>query len=96
MESSTEFQQVLREIVAAVVGADVLRIDSSTSMASLNFDSLTIVSVVALCCARFEAEIGTDDVLNLYDAEDFGEFVTLLGTAIKGRRSCAKWRLPGA
>ena len=55
-------------------------------MASLNLDSLSIVSIAAQCCMRLGEEIDPDGVLNLYDAEDFGEFVAAVRDSIaRGR-----------
>ncbi len=86
MDTQPELEQILREIVAAVAGVDQSSVDSSTSMASFNLDSLSIVSIAAQCCMRLGEEMDPDDVLNLYDAVDFGEFVAAVGAAIgRGR-----------
>ena len=86
METTAQLEEIVREIVAAVTGADRSSIDSATSMASLNLDSLSIVSIVSLCRARFETEFETSEILDLYLAEDFGDFVAAITETIERHR----------
>ncbi len=83
MAIEANLQETVRELVAAATGTDRSAIDSSTSMASLGLDSLGIVAIAAQCSVRFGVEIGTSDVLQLYVAEDFAEFVATIRTSIE-------------
>ncbi len=86
MESSAELEGIVRELLVTIAGVDRSRIDSSTSMASLDLDSLSIISIAAQCCMRLGEELDPDGVLNLYDAEDFGEFVAAVRDSIERGR----------
>ena len=87
MQKLPELEKIVHQIVAAAAGVDASSIDSSTSMASLDLDSLSIVSIVAQCCARFEVEMATDDVLELYAARNVGEFVTAIRLNVERYRA---------
>ena len=88
MQELPELEEIVHQIVAAAAGVDASSIDSSTSMASLDLDSLSIVSIVAQCCARFEVEMATDDILELYAAKNVAEFVTALRLNVERYRAC--------
>ncbi len=92
METAAEYEVAISAIVAAVAGADESCMDSSTSLASLSLDSLGIVSIVAQCCARFGVEIAIDDILELYSAENVGEFVVAIRSYIERCRSGTQQR----
>lgn len=86
MEKPAELEAIVRELLETIAGVDRSHIDSSTSMASLDLDSLSIVSIAAQCCMRLGQEMDPDGVLNLYDAEDFGEFVAAVRASIERGR----------
>ena len=86
METSADLEEIVREILVTIAGVDRTCIDSSTSIASLDLDSLSIVSIAAQCCMRLGEEIDSEGVLSLYDAEDFGEFVAAIRVSIERGR----------
>ncbi len=88
MQALPELEEIVHQIVVAAAGVDASSIDSSTSMASLDLDSLSIVSIVAQCCARFEIEMATDDILELYAAENVGEFITAVRFNVERYLAC--------
>ena len=78
MPNEMELIDFLRDVIATACNCEVSRISRETELDTVGLDSLSIASIAAHFCSRYQCDMTEENMLDLFRARTVAELLTVL------------------